>query len=226
MNGTILIQFVALPLAAYLVGATPFGVILARLHGVDLRRSGSGNVGATNVGRLLGRRWGYLCFALDVAKGLLPVAVAGAMVRPPAGQVPTLQAQAAWLAVGLAAVVGHVFSIYLGFRGGKGVATALGVVLGIWPYFTAAGLVALGLWIVVTLTSRYVSLGSIVAAVVFVPLLAAFNRGNLAQLWPLLSFAAVVAVLIVVRHRSNIRRLLNGTENKIGRRKTDSTDVA
>ncbi len=220
MIKNVLIQFLVLPLAAYVVGATPFGVILARLHGVDLRRCGSGNVGATNVGRVLGRPWGYLCFVLDVAKGLLPVAVAGAMVRQPAGQVPTLQAQAAWLAVGLAAVLGHVFSFYLGFRGGKGVATAMGVVLGIYPYFTAAGLVSLGLWIVVTLTTRYVSLGSIVSALAFVPLLAVFNRRVLAELWPLLGFAAVVAVLIVFRHRSNIRRLLNGTENKIARRKT------
>ncbi|MGA2266127.1 MAG: glycerol-3-phosphate 1-O-acyltransferase PlsY [Phycisphaerae bacterium] len=213
-----LILFVVLPLAAYVVGSTPFGVILARAHGVDLRRSGSGNIGATNVGRVLGRRWGYLCFALDVAKGFLPVAVAGAMVRPAGGAVPTPQAQAAWLAVGLAAVLGHVFSFYLRFRGGKGAATALGVVLGIYPYFTAAGAVALGLWLVVTLASRYVSLGSIVAAMVFVPLLAVFNRGKLAELWPLLIFAAAVAVLIIVRHRSNIRRLLNGTENKIGRK--------
>jgi glycerol-3-phosphate acyltransferase PlsY len=213
-----LIQFLALPLAAYVVGATPFGVILARAHGVDLRRSGSGNVGATNVARVLGRKWGYLCFALDVAKGFLPVAVAGAMVRPASGQVPTPQAQVAWLAVGLAAVLGHVFSFYLRFRGGKGVATALGVVLGIYPYFTAAGAAALGLWIIVTLISRYVSLGSIVAALAFVPLLAVFNRGVLAELWPLLIFAAAMAVLIVVRHRANIRRLLNGTENKIGRK--------
>jgi glycerol-3-phosphate acyltransferase PlsY len=217
-----ILHYVVLPLAAYVVGATPVGVLLARAHGVDLRRVGSGNVGATNVGRVLGRRWGYLCFVLDVLKGLLPTAAAVALVRPAAGQVPSPAQQAAWLAVGLAAVLGHVFSFYLRFRGGKGVATALGVVLGIYPYFTTAGLVALGLWVAVTLTSRYVSLGSIVAAVGFVPLLAAFNYRTIGRLWPLLAFAAAVAVLILIRHRSNIRRLLSGTENKIGRPKPAS----
>lgn len=222
MTDSVAIRFVVLPLAAYVVGATPFGVILARLHRVDLRRSGSGNVGATNVGRVLGRTWGYVCFALDVLKGLLPVAVVGAIVRPGSGQVPTVADQAAWLAAGLSAVLGHVFSFYLGFRGGKGVATSLGVVLGIYPYFTAAGLAALGLWVVVTLASRYVSVGSIVAAVAFVPLMATFNRTIVGQIWPLGAFALAVAVLILVRHRANIRRLLDGTENKIGRRKADS----
>lgn len=218
-----LIRFVVLPLAAYVIGATPFGVILARARGVDLRRVGSGNVGATNVARVLGRKWGFLCFALDVLKGLLPVALAGALLRPAAGQIPSPADQAAWLAVGLGAVLGHVFSFYLGFRGGKGVATALGVVLGMYPYFTGAGLVALGLWVAVTLISRYVSVGSIVAAVAFVPLFAAFNHGELGQLWPLVIFAAAVAALIVVRHRGNIRRLLKGTESKIGRRQTDQS---
>ena len=217
-------RFVLLPLAAYVIGATPFGVILARLHGVDLRRVGSGNVGATNVARVLGRSWAYLCFALDVAKGLLPVALAGAMIRRADQTVPSALDQAAWLAVGLGAVLGHVFSFYLRFRGGKGVATALGVVLGMYPYFTAAGLAALGLWVVVTLTSRYVSLGSIVAAVAFVPLFAAFNWNVVGRLWPLGVFGMAVAALIVVRHRGNIRRLLAGTENKIGRRKDDAPE--
>ncbi|MCJ7544590.1 MAG: glycerol-3-phosphate 1-O-acyltransferase PlsY [Phycisphaerae bacterium] len=210
-------RFGVFPLAAYVIGATPFGVILARVHGVDLRRVGSGNVGATNVARVLGPKWGYLCFALDVLKGLLPVALAGAMLQATGGQIPSPADQAAWLAVGLGAVLGHVCSFYLGFRGGKGVATALGVVLGMYPYFTGAGVVAMGLWVAVTLISRYVSLGSIVAAVAFVPLFGAFNYRNVGGLWPLLIFAGAVAALIVLRHRSNIRRLLEGTENKIGR---------
>jgi glycerol-3-phosphate acyltransferase PlsY len=220
MSGETILRYVVFPLAAYVVGATPFGVILARAHGVDLRRVGSGNVGATNVGRVLGRRWGYLCFVLDVLKGLGPVAAAVALVRPAGGGVPSPAEQGVWLAVGLGAVLGHVFSFYLGFRGGKGVATALGVVLGIYPYFTGVGLVALGVWVAVTLTSRYVSLGSVVAAVGFVPLFAAFNHRTIEQLWPLLAFAASVAALILLRHRGNIRRLLAGTENKIGRPKS------
>ncbi|MFA6134793.1 MAG: glycerol-3-phosphate 1-O-acyltransferase PlsY [Phycisphaerae bacterium] len=211
-----LIAFVVMPLAAYAVGSTPFGVILARARGVDLRKTGSGNVGATNVGRVLGRKWGYLCFALDVAKGALPTALAGWMLRGQA-DAPALAAQVAWLLVGMGAILGHVFSFWLTFRGGKGVATALGAVLGFYPYFTAAGLVALALWIVVTLASRYVSLGSIVAAVAFLPLFAAFNWSHAGQLWPFGAFAATMAALIILRHRGNIRRLLNGTENKIRR---------
>ena len=211
------ILFAVFPLAAYLIGSTPFGVIVARLHGVDLRKVGSGNVGATNVGRVVGRPWGYLCFFLDVAKGFLPVLAAGAVLR--AGEeFPTLLDQAAWLAVGFGAIAGHVFSFYLKFRGGKGVATALGVVLGIFPYFTYAGLCALGIWIAVTLTSRYVSLGSMVAAVAFLPLFAAFNWPA-AHLWPLGAFAAAMVLLIIIRHRTNIARLLNGRENKIGQKK-------
>ena len=147
-----LILLVAFPLAAYLIGSISFAVIIARFHGVDLRKAGSGNVGATNVGRVVGRPWGYLCFFLDVAKGLVPVLAAGALLRGAEG-FPTLMHQAAWLAVGFGAIAGHVFSLYLKFRGGKGVATALGVVVGIFPYFTYARLCALAIWVAVTLTT-------------------------------------------------------------------------
>jgi glycerol-3-phosphate acyltransferase PlsY len=204
-----------LPLAAYVIGSTPFGVMIARAHGVDLRKAGSGNVGATNCGRVLGRKWGGLCFVLDVSKGFLSVLLTGLLVRPADG-VPGVLAQAAWLLVGCGAIAGHVFSFWLKFRGGKGVATALGVVVGIWPYFTLAGLIALGLWIAVTLASRYVSVGSIAAAVAFLPAFAVLNWSRLGQVWPMGVFAAAMVVLILVRHRSNIRRLLAGTESKIG----------
>jgi len=212
------------PLAAYVIGSTPFGVLLARSKGVDLRAVGSGNIGATNCGRALGRKWGYFCFALDVSKGLIPVLVVGAIVRPAAG-VPELWKQAAWLLVGCGAIAGHVFSFWLRFGGGKGVATALGVVLGVWPYFTFAGLIALGLWIAVTLWSRYVSLGSLVAATAFLPTFALLNWGRAARLWPMGAFAAAMVALIFVRHRANIRRLLTGTENKIGTKKLDAVEA-
>jgi glycerol-3-phosphate acyltransferase PlsY len=218
------ILFLVLPLAAYVIGATPFGVLLARAKGVDLRKSGSGNTGATNVGRVLGRRWGYACFVLDVAKGLLPVLAVGAMLRPAqapgaAAAYPEIASQAAWLLVACGAICGHVFSFYLGFRGGKGVATGLGVVLGIWPYFTVPGLAALAIWVAVTLATRYVSAGSIVAAAAFVPLVAGYcmiRHWPPAELWPLLLFASAMVILIIVRHRTNISRLLHGAENKIG----------
>jgi len=210
-----LVRFLVLPLAAYLLGSTPFGLLIARAHGKDLRRSGSGNIGATNVARVVGRPWGYLCFFLDLAKGLVPTAAVGALLLK-GGNRPTLLDQAAWLGIGFGLIAGHVFSFYLRFRGGKGVATALGVVLGIYPYFTYAGLIAFAIWVVVTLISRYVSLGSIIAALAFLPLFAAFNR-PLVDYWPFGTFAAAMVALIIIRHRTNISRLLAGTENKIGR---------
>ena len=121
------------------------------------------------------------------------------------------------MCVGAGCVLGHIFSVYLRFRGGKGVATGLGVVLGIYPYFTWAGLAVFALWIVVTLLSRYVSLGSIAAAVAFVPTFVAFNYKIIRDLQPLGAFAVVIVLLIILRHRTNIRRLLAGTESKIGR---------
>jgi len=200
---------------AYLIGSTPFGWLIARGKGVDLRKSGSGNVGATNVGRVLGRRWGYLCFFLDMAKGLLPTLAIVLLTGTDDGK-PTPLHQAVWLAVGAGAIIGHVFSFWLKFRGGKGVATSLGVVLGIYPYFTLAGLAAFALWIAITLISRYVSLGSVIAALSFVPLVAAFHWDIVMNLWPLLSFATTMMILIIVKHLANIRRLIAGTENKIG----------
>ena len=219
------ILFGALPLGAYFVGSIPFGVMIARAKGIDLRARGSGNVGATNVGRVVGRGWGYLCFVLDVAKGLVPVLLVGMYLRQ--GGELTAYRQAGWLAVALGAIGGHVFSFWLGFRGGKGVATSLGVLLGVYPYFTFAGLAALGLWCVVVLCWRYVSLASIAAAGAF-PLifLAACGLGRwpIRQLWPLLAFAVAMAALVIARHRGNIARLLAGTENKIGDPRGPSTD--
>lgn len=213
-------QLAVFPLAAYVIGSTPFGVIMGRLKGVDLRRTGSGNVGATNVGRVLGRKWGYLCFLLDMGKGLACTLSAVMLVRPSMAG-PTPLEQTAWLLAGLGAVLGHVFSFWLGGRGGKGVATALGVVLGIYPFFTLAGLTAFAIWIAVTLITRYVSAGSIVASSSFLVLFAGFNWPP-TGLWPLGAFATAVMALIIVRHRQNIRRLLNGTENKIGKPKGQS----
>ena len=214
------ILLIVFPLAAYVIGATPFGPIIARFHGVNLRARGSGNVGATNVGRTLGRRWGMLCFGLDVLKGLLPVLLArllGPAVT--AGEGPSMLSQFAWLAAGFGAILGHVMSFWLRFRGGKGVATSLGVVLGTFPYFTLAGAGALGIWVVVVLITRYVSLASIIAVVAFVLMFAGMNWFVLGltprDLWPLGSFATVVAVLIIYLHRGNIRRLIAGTESKV-----------
>jgi acyl phosphate:glycerol-3-phosphate acyltransferase len=236
------LSWLVFPAIAYLAGSVPFGFIIGRLNGVDMRTAGSGNVGATNVGRVLGRRWGDLCFALDVLKGFIPVFMVaflygGFIIQGPPcfgfhgqrldvdcslGAGPAgLELQLLWLLVAGCAILGHVFPVWLKFKGGKGVATSLGVVLGFYPYFTWAGLAAFGLWIVTVLIWRYVSLASIVAAVAFPWLFMAaclVFDWPLTKLWPLLAFAAVMACLVIVRHRTNIVRLRAGTENKIGRR--------
>ena len=216
-----LVLYAALPLASYLVASTPFATLIARGHGVDLREHGSGNLGATNVARVIGVKWGILCFFLDVLKGFAPVFLAGWLLTGWNDVLPSVARQFSWICVGMAAVVGHCLSVWLRFKGGKGVATGLGVVLGVWPYFTLPGLVAFGLWIVVTVRTRYISVASMIGAVVFTPLFvayAAWRRGweAVEALWPLVLFAVAIGVMIVVCHRSNIVRLLAGTESKIG----------
>lgn len=205
--------------AAYVIGSTPFGMIIGRIHGVDLRKKGSGNVGATNVARVIGRKWGMLCFLLDAIKGFLPVFFAGMYLKGDDAQKLSQFAQSIWLAVAFATIAGHVFSFWLKFHGGKGVATSLGALLGFYPYFTWAGIVALGIWIIVVLIWRYVSLGSVVSAAAFPILLLVvwFGMGwSVGQFWPMLVFSIAVSTLVIIRHRSNLARLLAGRENKIG----------
>jgi glycerol-3-phosphate acyltransferase PlsY len=212
---------------AYLIGGIPFGILIARAHGTDLRAIGSGNIGATNVARALGRKWGYICFGLDVLKGLVPMATVRAIAAAFSGGQGSLASPgllALWLAVGCGAILGHVFPVYLRFRGGKGVATSFGVTLGLWPYFTVCALVALQVWVAVVLTWRYVSLASICASTAFPATLLvailAIPAWRFTDLWPLLPPAVAIGALVVIRHRENIGRLLAGTESKI-RRKND-----
>lgn len=214
------VAWIAWVVLGYLAGSIPFGLLIGRLRGVDIRRAGSGNVGATNVGRLLGRRWGVACFVLDVLKGAAPVLLAGWGMGL-LGRVDIAAGEAWWwLAVGAAAVLGHVFPVWLKFRGGKGVATSFGVLLGLWPLMTLPGLAALATWLVVAAATRYVSLASIIAAVglpVYLYLIWGLGRGrSLHELLPLLLVAAALALLVIVRHCGNIARLLAGTESKIG----------
>lgn len=218
-----------LALAAYLVGSVPFGYVVARLKGIDIRQHGSKNIGATNVARVLGRKWGYLVFALDVLKGAVPVAMAGVWLHPggqPAGGPDPVVLLLLWLLVACAAIAGHIFPVWLRFRGGKGVATSLGVVLAIYPFFTFPGLIALGVWVVVVLIWRYVSLASIAAAVAFPAALLAMSliggQWGMSHIWPLVIFGCAMPLLVVWRHRTNIARLIAGTESKIGRRSSQS----
>ncbi|MDO8302944.1 MAG: glycerol-3-phosphate 1-O-acyltransferase PlsY [Sedimentisphaerales bacterium] len=206
--------------ASYLVGAIPFGLLIAKAHGIDIRTVGSGNIGATNVSRALGKKWGYLCFVLDALKGLIPMLAA--MVILPAEL--TITKIWLWLGVGAAAILGHVFPVYLKFKGGKGVATSLGVVLGLWPFYTVVGLITFVIWAVVVKIWRYISLGSVVGAIIFPLLLAAaiyiIPEWQFAVLWPLLVAAVALGVILIIRHKDNIKRLCNGTESKIGSKNT------
>ncbi len=207
-------------IAAYLLGSIPFGLLIAKAHGKDLRSIGSGNIGATNVSRALGRKWAYFCFVLDVLKGLIPMLATMLIAEP--DSVLTLWL---WLAVGCAAILGHIFPIYVKFKGGKGVATSFGVALGLWPYFTVCALFFAVTWIVVVLIWRYVSLASITASVtiplvliVAIILTPGWSFGNL---WPVLIVAVAIPVMVIIRHLENVKRLLAGTESKI-RQKKDS----
>ena len=213
----------------YLIGAIPFGLLIGRMRGVDVRKHGSGNIGATNVGRVLGARYGLAAFALDMLKGLVPVAVAGKWLHDQtSGMAGDTSQLWLWLGVGAACILGHMFPVYLRFKGGKGVATSLGVILGFYPYFTWPGLVAFGLWIALTGVTGYVSVGSMVAAGAFPILFALFaglgEWGAMRYLWPLYIFAVTIGILVIYRHRSNVRRLMQGTEPKIklGRGRTEA----
>ena len=213
-------------LAAYFAGSISFASIIAKLNKVDLSKVGSGNPGATNVSRALGKRWGYLCFLLDVSKGFAPTFFAGIMIKnSDAGSIPTSSDQIFWLIVAACCILGHCFSIWLRFKGGKGVATSLGVVLGIFPYFTLPGLTAFAVWILTVLITRYVSLASIIAGLAFLPAFFAINSykiglDKVTELKPLIVFASIMIALVIFRHISNIKRLIKGTENKIGSKKS------
>jgi acyl phosphate:glycerol-3-phosphate acyltransferase len=195
-------------LASYLLGAIPFGVLVARWRGVDILQRGSGNIGATNVGRVLGKKYGVLVFVLDFAKGALPVAVAWLL----APYISDLSAEALEVTAGVAAFLGHLFPVYLRFRGGKGVATGAGVVAVLVPLPALAAVLT---WLGVVVITRYVSVASIFAAA----MVCLVHFARIEQPWEpphniVSIFCLVAAGLVVVRHLGNLRRLVAGTENR------------
>jgi glycerol-3-phosphate acyltransferase PlsY len=191
-------------LASYFLGAIPTSYLVSRfIAGIDLRRQGSGNLGATNLYRVLGWKYAVPVALFDIAKGAIPV-----LVFAPRASDSQLFA----MACGVAAIVGHVFSVFVGFKGGKGVATAAGVMLGLTPVALAVSAVV---WVTLVLLTGYVSLGSIAAAAVLPVAVYMFEDSVTAELlWADIAIAAAVILL----HRRNIQRLLKGTENRFGRR--------
>jgi len=199
-------QVIAL-VVAYLLGSIPFALIAGKLHGVDLRTMGSGNLGATNVFRTLGRTAGITVMVLDIAKGAAAVLVAEALTNNP------------WpLAAGALAILGHVFPVWTNFKGGKGVAVGAGALIGLVP---AASGVLIVLWFLIVLTTRYVSVASIVCALAAAPLAWVFGAP-----WSYVGFIALAGLFVIWKHRENIVRLTHGDENRIslGRRKGTTTE--
>lgn len=200
-------------LAAYLIGAIPFGYLIARAKGVDLFKVGSGNIGATNVGRVLGRNWGILVFVLDFLKGALPVALTPFLHRALAIDSSACPLDLMRIGVALAAFAGHLFPVYLGFRGGKGVATGFGTVVVLVPGPAA---IAIAVWIASVVSFRIVSVASLLAAVILVwaRLLSLANPlGGGAEYITL--FCLFAALIVIAKHRANLHRLLAGTENQL-----------
>ncbi|MFH1421877.1 MAG: glycerol-3-phosphate 1-O-acyltransferase PlsY [Planctomycetota bacterium] len=210
-----------LVISSYIIGSIPFGVILSKLvKRVDIRSHGSGNIGATNVGRVLGKKWGIVVFILDFAKGfIVPFLIQSFLFSDSSVyEKESNLAASAWTALvccSLSVILGHIFSVFLLFRGGKGVAASAGVFTVLTPI---PFLIALSCWIIIVLISRYVSLGSICAALIlpisFILLnyTTAFNKHKFLTI-----FTIVAGAILILRHISNIKRLLSNTEHKIGK---------
>lgn len=200
-------------LLGYFFGSFPAGYLAGRVAGVDVRAVGSGNIGATNVLRVLGKKWGYPVFVIDALKGLIPVRLALML----ANQSPAAKPYAEYFAIfaGLMAVAGHAFPLWLGFKGGKGVATSAGALIGLMPL--AVPLIFL-IWVIVFETTRYVSLASIIAAIALPIIAGLFAFWKFVDTWALIYFSILIMLLVLWRHRSNFSRLLKGTEQRFTRK--------
>ncbi|QOJ01879.1 MAG: glycerol-3-phosphate 1-O-acyltransferase PlsY [Phycisphaeraceae bacterium] len=216
-------------LAGFLAGSFPTGYLIAKSRGIDIRTVGSGNIGATNVGRILGPKAWLLCFAIDLAKGLLPTLAAG-IAGGTAGRLfmPPIDAWG-WLLAMLGPILGHMFCPWLGFKGGKGVATGLGSLMGVFPALTLPAAAAFAVFIAALAAWRYVSLAAMLAAASLPFSVWAFFAFCDAQHWfpagrsddaagptPFIALTALVAALVILRHRANIARLLAGSEPRLG----------
>lgn len=214
---------------AYLLGSIPFGFLIARSKGIDIRSAGSGNIGATNVFRVLGKKAGITTFILDFGKGIVATGLIHVLIFKTAELMsggayePLSGNKTVFLRLLCAGcvVLGHSFPVFLGFKGGKGVATGAGIIVGLVPHIAG---VAIGLWAVVFLLSRYVSLASIVAAIVVaaMPWVELFRKTNSPEgaEFALPCILTFLALLVILRHKANIGRLIKGNENRFSFSKT------
>jgi glycerol-3-phosphate acyltransferase PlsY len=206
------VTLILIALLSYLMGSVPAGYIAGRFAGIDIRRVGSGNIGATNVLRVLGKPYGYAVFLFDFCKGVGAVRMSILIIN--AAHPGNQESELVGIMAGVLCVLGHTYPVWLGFKGGKGVATSVGVLFGLMP---AAALTVLAVWFVTFQATKYVSVASIAAAVAL-PVTSAvmvhFGKAGM----PLVYFSACLAVVIVWRHRSNVSRLMKGTEASFRRK--------
>lgn len=225
------------PALAFLLGSIPFGLIIAKAKGINIREHGSGNIGATNVLRVVGKKYGITCLILDLLKGLIPTLIGISLLRiegksplmtleflePYATIFPAseaLTAQILQVLTGLLAILGHNYSPWVGFKGGKGIATSAGVLIALMP---VGVVVLIVVWAALFFTTRYVSVASIGASIAlpFITLYGSYRHGYLADgTWnkPLLVFSILIAAMAVWKHRGNITKLRNGTENRFSKK--------
>ncbi len=205
---------------SYFAGSIPFGVLIAKAKGVNIREHGSKNIGATNVGRVLGKKLGLTCFVLDVLKGAVPVLVVGSvagLIGQQINQTGTSE-MLLWICIALAALLGHMYSAFLKLGGGKGVATAFGGMVAMWPLLTFPVLLAFLAWVVTLKGTKMISLASLVAAIVLFAdaVVTVMLASTIKHAWPLLAVTGLIASMVLWKHRSNIGRIVRGEEPKIG----------
>ncbi len=194
----------------YLLGSCPNGYLIGRSRGIDIRRHGSGNIGATNVLRVLGKKWGYLVFFLDTLKGFLAVRIALHL----ADSIPEMRRpEIVGIIAAVACILGHTFPVWLRFRGGKGVATSAGVLLGLMPIAVVSVFIV---WVVLFKLTRYVSIASIAASAALPFFVALYLQIDALRGPSLLPFSILIAAVVLWRHRSNMQRLMQGTEQRFG----------
>ena len=199
---------------SYLLGSIPFGYLAGRLAGTDIRQAGSGNIGATNVVRLLGKRYGYPVFALDVLKGFgaVKISMLAAPGRPPDWNSPEILG----ILAAMSSVLGHLYPPWLKFKGGKGVATSAGALFALTPIAT---LIGVAIWVIVFWLTGYVSLASVTAAVVLPIVILVVSWSDQNKVKPLVYSSVCVAAVVIWRHRSNLSRLIRGTEPRFTRKR-------